>query len=225
MSNGPAGSEKAPIDAEPAFIETATQEQSVDDAKKADPEVPRPAKNASKPEVQKWARSLGVSDEGTVKEIIARVDKESSDYEQGGPVLVNKDNKDGDKQDAQPDVPVLGVTPTEPPQSEAQLLASLSDTQLATAAANADQDADDDKKSGSTGGVDLSTVPDAKLPLAAQVGDLLIRVEKNPAGIIVLNLSMFGFIGDIPVSIRAEDAGDLDKALKEVRKQAKEALK
>ena len=87
MSTGPEG--KAPADAEPAFIETAdTQEQTVADAAESTPDVQRPGKNASKPEVQKWARDLGVSDEGTVKEIFARVDKETASSEQGGPVLV-----------------------------------------------------------------------------------------------------------------------------------------
>lgn len=211
MSNGPAGSEKAPADAEPAFVETApTAEQAAADAQESKPEVQRPGKNASKPEVQKWARDLGVSDEGTVKEIFARVDKETASSEQGGPVLV---------QDAQPDVPVKDVTPTDPPQTEAEALASLSQAQLATVAVNSGQDEEEH----STGPVDLSKVPLDKLPLAAQVGDLLFRVEQNAAGIVVVNLSMFGFVGDNPVSIRAEQAGDFDKALKELRKQAKAA--
>ena len=173
MSTGPEG--KAPADAEPAFIETAdTQEQTVADAAESTPDVQRPGKNASKPEVQKWARDLGVSDEGTVKEIFARVDKETASSEQGGPVLV---------QDA---------TGEEPEHEK-------------------------------PGEVDLSAIPLDKLPIASQKGELLLRVEQNPAGIVVLSVSMFGMLGVPPVIIRAEQAGDLNAALKDLRTQAKAA--
>ena len=193
MSTGPEG--KAPADAEPAFIETAdTQEQTVADAAESTPDVQRPGKNASKPEVQKWARDLGVSDEGTVKEIFARVDKETASSEQGGPVLV---------QDAQPDVPVKDVTPTEQPQTEA-----------------ATGEKPEHEKPGK---VDLSAIPLDKLPIASQKGELLLRVEQNPAGIVVLSVSMFGMLGVPPVIIRAEQAGDLDAALADLRTQAKAA--
>ena len=208
MSTGPEG--KAPADAEPAFIETAdTQEQTVADAAESTPDVQRPGKNASKPEVQKWARDLGVSDEGTVKEIFARVDKETASSEQGGPVLV---------QDAQPDVPVKDVTPTEQPQTEAELLASASANQLSVQAATGEEPEHE-----KPGKVDLSEIPLDKLPIASQKGELLLRVEQNPAGIVVLSVSMFGMLGVPPVIIRAEQAGDLDAALKDLRTQAKAA--
>lgn len=208
MSTGPEG--KAPADAEPAFIETAdTQEQTVADAAESTPDVQRPGKNASKPEVQKWARDLGVSDEGTVKEIFARVDKETASSEQGGPVLV---------QDAQPDVPVKDVTPTEPPQTEAELLASASANQLSVQAATGEEPEHE-----KPGKVDLSAIPLDKLPIASQKGELLLRVEQNPAGIVVLSVSMFGMLGVPPVIIRAEQAGDLNAALKDLRTQAKAA--
>lgn len=208
MSTGPEG--KAPADAEPAFIETAdTQEQTVADAAESTPDVQRPGKNASKPEVQKWARDLGVSDEGTVKEIFARVDKETASSEQGGPVLV---------QDAQPDVPVKDVTPTEQPQTEAELLASASANQLSVQAATGEEPEHE-----KPGKVDLSSIPLDKLPIASQKGELLLRVEQNPAGIVVLSVSMFGMLGVPPVIIRAEQAGDLDAALKDLRTQAKAA--
>ena len=208
MSTGPEG--KAPADAEPAFIETTdTQEQTVADAAESTPDVQRPGKNASKPEVQKWARDLGVSDEGTVKEIFARVDKETASSEQGGPVLV---------QDAQPDVPVKGVTPTETPQTVAELLASASANQLSVQAATGEEPEHE-----KPGEVDLSEIPLDKLPIASQKGELLLRVEQNPAGIVVLSVSMFGMLGIPPVIVRAEQAGDLDAALKDLRTQAKAA--
>ena len=172
MSTGPEG--KAPADAEPAFIETAdTQEQTVADAAESTPDVQRPGKNASKPEVQKWARDLGVSDEGTVKEIFARVDKET---------------------------------------------ASASANQLSVQAATGEKPEHE-----KPGKVDLSAIPLDKLPIASQKGELLLRVEQNPAGIVVLSVSMFGMLGVPPVIIRAEQAGDLDAALEDLRTQAKAA--
>ena len=176
MSTGPEG--KAPADAEPAFIETAdTQEQTVADAAESTPDVQRPGKNASKPEVQKWARDLGVSDEGTVKEIFARVDKDTF------------------------------ATLTETPQTVAELLAATGEK----------------PEHEKPGKVDLSEIPLDKLPIASQKGELLFRVEQNPAGIVVLSVSMFGMLGVPPVIIRAEQAGDLDAALEDLRTQAKAA--
>lgn len=72
-----------------------------------------------------------------------------------------------------------------------------------------------------TGAVDLSQIPLEKLPIASQVGDLLLRVEQNKAGIVVLSVSMFGYLGETPVVTRAEYAGDLEKALDDLRTQAK----
>lgn len=72
--------------------------------------------------------------------------------------------------------------------------------------------------------IDLSKVPTDKLPIASQRGELLTRVERNPAGIVVLTIGMFGAIGEPPVIIRAEQAGDLEEALKDLRTQAQAAL-
>lgn len=67
----------------------------------------------------------------------------------------------------------------------------------------------------------LKDLPSDKLPISAHVGDLLLSVETNKAGLRVLNVSMFGYLGDVPVSILAEHAGDFREALDRLESQTK----
>lgn len=67
----------------------------------------------------------------------------------------------------------------------------------------------------------LSTVDNANLPISAVVGEILGTVRVNPAGIVVLDLTMNGYIGIDPLSVPVEDAGDFEAVLESLRAQVK----
>ena len=66
----------------------------------------------------------------------------------------------------------------------------------------------------------LHTADFDQYPLSATHGDVIGTVALNGA-VPVLKLALVGWIGEEPMAIRAEDAGDLEKVLKDLRKQVK----
>ena len=57
-----------------------------------------------------------------------------------------------------------------------------------------------------------------KLPVAVSVGDIIVSVEEV-RGTPILNISLRGWVGDPPLKIRADSVGELEGALKELRKE------
>ena len=66
----------------------------------------------------------------------------------------------------------------------------------------------------------LHTADFDQYPLSATHGDVVGTVALNGA-VPVLKLALVGWIGEEPMVIRAEDARDLEKVLKDLRKQVK----
>ena len=66
----------------------------------------------------------------------------------------------------------------------------------------------------------LAEVKHERLPLSAVVGDVFGIVKVNPAGIVVLEVSMHGFIGVEPVAVPVEQASDIEKVVQTLRDQA-----
>lgn len=66
----------------------------------------------------------------------------------------------------------------------------------------------------------LHTAAFDQYPFSATHGDVVGTVALNGA-LPVLKLALVGFIGEEPMAIRAEDAQDLEKVLKDLRKQVK----
>lgn len=57
-----------------------------------------------------------------------------------------------------------------------------------------------------------------KLPVAVSVGEIVLSVEEV-RGNAILAISLRGWVGDPPLKIRASDVGELENALKELRKE------
>ena len=57
-----------------------------------------------------------------------------------------------------------------------------------------------------------------KLPVAVSVGEIVLSVEEV-RGNAILAISLRGWVGDPPLKIRASDVGELESALKELRKE------
>ena len=66
----------------------------------------------------------------------------------------------------------------------------------------------------------LHTADFDQYPFSATHGDVVGTVALNGA-VPVLKLALVGWIGEEPMAIRAEDARDLEKVLKDLRKQVK----
>lgn len=66
----------------------------------------------------------------------------------------------------------------------------------------------------------LHTAAFDQYPFSATHGDVVGTVALNGA-LPVLKLALVGYIGEEPMAIRAEDAQDLEKVLKDLRKQVK----
>lgn len=235
MSTAP-GQSKGPDDV-PAFVEQTTDET----------EPKRPAKNANKQEWVDYADARGIDSSGTVADITGRIDE--ADKDSGSSNTSDESSTNPAQTGVHADAGNDGSTPilVPGPTAEAPIQAKQDRTvspEAATAALNEQTAREEAEKvrdlsgddNGDGAGTDetqdeddestdsaFENLPLDKLPLASQVGDLLLRVEQNKAGIVVLTVSMFGYIGDIPISIRAEQAGDLEKAVAELRRQAQAA--
>lgn len=70
----------------------------------------------------------------------------------------------------------------------------------------------------------LAQLQGEHLPISSVAGDLLAEVKVNAAGIRVLNVSLNGYIGVEPVTIRVEQAGDLELLLSQLREIAGQKL-
>lgn len=231
MSTAP-GQSKGP-DESPAFVEQ--------DDKTTEPQ--RPAKNANKQAWVDYANERGIDSSGTVTEITKRIDDadkeptsdaESTSDEAGvegvhadagndgaTPILVPGPTKEAPiqaKQDrtVSPEAAIAALN-EETARQEAEKVRDLSGDDNGDGAGEIEDEDDESTDSA------FETIPLDKLPIASQVGDLLLRVEQNKAGIVVLTVSMFGYLGSPPVEIRAEQAGDLEKAVADLRKQAQAA--
>lgn len=197
MSTAP-GQTKGPDDA-PAFVEQTALDEPTQD--------PRPGVSAKKADWIEYAETKGVDSSGTVADIIARVDE----AEKKGEALIQTP-QDGDTRPEQ----AVAAQAAETQRKEEEKVRDL------TSDDNGDGAGDEDEEPTSS---DFSDLPLSELPIASQTGDLLLRIEQNKAGIIVLNVSMFGYIGDIPITIPAHQADDFVTAVDDLRKQAKKAKK
>lgn len=198
MSTAP-GQTKGPDDA-PAFVEQTALDEPTQD--------PRPGVSAKKADWIEYAETKGVDSSGTVAEIIARVDE----AEKKGEALIQAP-QDGD---IKPEQAVASQAAETQRQEEEKVRDLTADDNGDGAATEPDEEPTSS---------DFSDLPLSELPIASQTGDLLLRIEQNKAGIVVLNVSMFGYIGDIPITIPADQADDFVTAVDDLRKQAKKAKK
>lgn len=134
-------------------------------------------------------------------------------------VVETPEDKAGTKQD-KPTEPVAAQSPAKeadekPKPKKARRTKAQIEADKAAEQAAKDAEGQDAK-------IDFNEVDFDKYPLSAVSGQVTGVIKLNGA-VPILEIALIGWVGEAPVSVAAEQIGDVEKILKDLRKAAKDA--